>query len=337
MLLCVVLGAFAAAASPDPAFTGPEPDFDEWLEGVKSEAVERGFEPELVEVAFSGVAPREATIASDRKQPEFGKGFCGYVNRRLSSTRIARGKQMLREHADLLGRIQAEYGVPARFIVALWGLETNFGDYMGDVPVFHALATLAYDPRRANFFREEIFAALQVASEGHREPKKMHGSWAGAMGQTQLMPSSFLANAVDYDGDGRKDVWGSLEDALASAASYLRRAGWNPGETWGREVRAPADFSARRKTLPKSRSVSGWRALGVKRADGQPLPTASIPAAILYPTRDRTPVFLTYPNFQRLLDWNRSNFFAITVGSLADILGGRPTLRTCRAGQEDTR
>jgi membrane-bound lytic murein transglycosylase B len=212
--------------------------------------------------------------------------------------------------------------------VALWGLESNFGDYQGDHPLFDALVTLARDPRRGELFRSQIFAALRIVEAGHRPIGALTGSWAGAMGQVQFMPTTFLAYAVDHDGDGRKDIWASVPDALASAAHFLRRSGWRSGETWGRPVRLP-DTLHGQDGLDRSRRLDDWRSLGVRRADGGELPAASLRGRIVQPVRTPQPAFLVYPNYQTFLSWNRSTFFSISVGALADALVGRAPMVGC--------
>jgi membrane-bound lytic murein transglycosylase B len=260
----------------------------------------------------------------DRRQPRAPRDFCGYLERRLTPTRIARGRRVLEEQRELLAAISDDYGVPARYLVALWGLETNFGDYLGDYPLIDALVTLARDPRRAGLFREQIFAALRIVDEGHHRHEGLMGSWAGATGQVQLMPTTFLAYAVDRDGDGRKDVWTSLPDALATAAHFLRNSGWRSGESWGRQVQLPADL--RRNG---ARSLSAWQELGVRRIDGSDLPDADLRAELVLPLRRPDLAFLAYRNYQTFLAWNRSTFFAISVGALADEISGAGSLRAC--------
>ncbi|MBW2444627.1 MAG: lytic murein transglycosylase, partial [Deltaproteobacteria bacterium] len=223
------------------------------------------------------------------------------------------------------------YGVPARYVVALWGLETNFGDYQGDHPLFDTLVTLARDPRRGEFFRQQIFAALRMVEDGHHPPEGFEGSWAGATGQVQFMPSTYLDYAVDHDGDGRRDIWTSIPDALASAAHLLRRSGWRPGETWGRQVMLPSELHGQARSLRKSpRGLKGWSNLGVRRSDGGALPVANLSARLVLPLRTADPAFLVYQNYRVFMTWNRSTFFAISVGALADELEDRSTLRACR-------
>ncbi len=306
-------------------------DFSAWLEAFALEARQRGISQSTLDTSLADVRQLPDVIELDRRQPERILDFCGYVDQRLTTTRIERGRAMLDEHRALLNRVSSEYGVPPRFVVALWGLETNFGDFQGDYSVIDALATLAHDPRRSALFREQLFAALQIVDEGHQSPEKLKGSWAGAMGQVQLMPTTFLDYAVDYDGDGRKDIWNSLPDAFASAASYLDRAGWRAGQTWGREVRLPASLSGDRRALAAKRSLSDWRGVGVVRIDGGALPGADMRGKIVLPAGRSADAFLVYSNFETILRWNESTFFAITVGALADELSRTASLRACRS------
>jgi membrane-bound lytic murein transglycosylase B len=220
-------------------------------------------------------------------------------------------------------RLEAEYGVPARYLVALWGLETNFGDYMGTWPVVGALATLAHDPRRSDLFREQLLAALRIIDEGHQDPDGLVGSWAGATGHVQLMPSTFLAYAVDYDGDGRKNVWSSPAEARGRAAPK------QGGETWGRQVSLPGDLESAAAELRRRRLLSEWQARGVRRSDGGDLPDAPMRGSIVLPKRNAEPAFLVYGNYRAFLEWNRSTFFAISVGTLADAVTGAGTFRSC--------
>lgn len=244
-----------------PAALASEP-FDVWLQELKSEARAKGISETTLETAFKDVSPIEKVLEYDRKQPEFSQTFWTYLNRAVSDQRINRGKALLREHAALLAEVEAKYGVQPRFLVSFWGLETNYGDYTGGFPVIASLATLAHDERRAEFFRAELFNALTILDQGHIAPEKMSGSWAGAMGQTQFMPSTFTGYAVDGDGDGKIDIWGSLPDVFHSAAHYLSSVGWNGDETWGREVKLPEGFDLDLAQLTIKKPIDDWQALG---------------------------------------------------------------------------
>jgi membrane-bound lytic murein transglycosylase B len=241
---------------------------------------------------------------------------------------MKRGRALLARHRHLLDKIHADYGVPPRYLIALWGMETNYGEYMGGFPVIGALATLAYDRRRPGFFRAELLEALKIIEEGHISPGAMKGSWAGAMGHMQFLPSTFTRYAVDYTGDGRKDIWGSLSDAFASAANFLCNLGWRPGENWGREVRLPEDFDLMLATMDMKKTPKEWSVLGVRQADGLPLPQADMEGSIVLPQGHEGPAFLLYDNFRAIMSWNRSINYAVSVGHLSDRIAGLPRIAT---------
>jgi len=317
LLLAAVLPAFLPAALIGHAARAAEP-FDVWLTALKAEASAKGISSKTLEMAFRDVAPIEKVLEYDRKQPEFSQTFWTYLNRAVSDTRIERGKKLLRQHSALLAEVEQKYGVQPRFLVAFWGMETNFGDYTGGFPVVGALATLAHDERRADFFRAELFHALRILEDGHIAPEKMSGSWAGAMGQTQFMPSTFTGYATDGDGDGKIDIWGSLPDVFHSAARYLSSVGWKGDETWGREVRLPEGFDLDLTQLSVKKHISEWQALGVRRTNGADLPQADIEGSVILPAGAKGPAFLVYQNFRSTMVWNRSILYAAAVGYLAD-------------------
>ena len=239
--------------------------FAEWREGVRSEALGLGISAAIFDAAFVDVEPIPRVIELDRSQPEVTLTFDQYVERVVPESRVAKGRKLLADHRDLLEPIGRKYGVPPRFIVALWGIETNFGQYLGGFPVIASLATLAYDGRRSAYFRQELLQALRILEDGHITPEAMMGSWAGAMGQSQFMPSSFVNYAVDHDGDGRRDIWGTQGDVFASAANYLAQAGWRAGETWGRQVTLPSGFDHALTGLEVKKTLAEWQALGLRR------------------------------------------------------------------------
>ncbi|MAY03794.1 MAG: lytic transglycosylase [Gammaproteobacteria bacterium] len=300
--------------------------FAEWLEELRAEAIASGIRPEIVDAALATVEePTPRVIELDRSQPEFVQTFADYMNNRLSQGRIDRGRSLLEEHSELFTRIYNEYGVQPHYLVSFWALESNFGDYTGGFSVINALATLAYDPRRSGFFRRELLTALKILDEGHIGIDDMSGSWAGAMGQCQFMPSTFDRYAVDGDGDGRIDIWNSLPDIFASAANFLSESGWNATERWGREIILPDGFDYTQTGNNVRKTVTEWNRLGVRRADGSPLGNADLQASVMLPAGATGPVFLTYNNFRTTMIWNRSTYYAISVGHLADrFVGGGP-------------
>ncbi|KZD09784.1 lytic transglycosylase [Oceanibaculum pacificum] len=295
--------------------------FAAWLQELRAEAVQKGIKQSTLDAALTGIKPIPRVIELDRKQPEFTLTFQQYIDRVVPQSRIDRGRAMMAEHKALLEPISERYGVPARVIVALWGIETDFGRVTGNFPVVEALATLAYDGRRSAFFRKELMDALTILDEGHIAPKAMIGSWAGAMGQNQFMPSSFRAYAVDYSGDGRRDIWTTQPDIFASIANYLSRVGWKSDQTWGRPVRLPNGFDATLAAQKTVKPISEWQAMGVRRANGGDLPTRDLPAMIVQPGGAEGPAFMVYDNFEAILKWNRSTYFALAAGRLSDALG----------------
>ena len=300
-----------------------EEDFAAWVSAFRAEAVTEGISPETLDAVLPGLTFRDRVVELDRRQPEGTLTYADYLSRVLPPARVNRGKRLLRQHQALLTEVGEAYGVQPRFIVALWGIESNFGRVTGGFPVLDALATLAFDGRRGEFFRGQLLDALRIVDDGHIQPDEMLGSWAGAMGQSQFMPSSFQQFAVDHDGDGRRDIWGTLPDVFASAANYLAQAGWRYDQTWGRQVRLPADFDLDLKGLEVIKSLNEWQVLGVRRSNGDNLPTRPLPASLILPGGPDGPAFLTYPNYRVLLRWNRSHYFATTVGQFADALSAQ--------------
>ena len=317
--ILIVGGILAALSVPARA----DPGFDAWLEGVRQEARERGLKEATIESALSDISPIKRVVELDRRQPEFKLTLDSYLSRVVSKARIEKGRARLAEHGTLLKEVSAKYKVQPRFIVALWGIETDFGRYLGGFPVIPALASLAYDGRRSAYFRKELFNALTVIDRGHIGAKDMMGSWAGAMGQNQFMPSSFLRYAVDYDGDGRRDIWGTHADIFASSANYLSKVGWRGDQTWGRKVRLPNGFDRALIGLKVRKGLRDWQRLGVRRPDGRDLPARNLRSSILLPGGADGSAYVVYDNFRAILRWNRSNLFATAVGSLADRIAGR--------------
>ena len=303
-----------------------ERSFDAWLQDVRSAAIAAHISPVTVDAAFTGLTPLEQVIERDRSQPELTLDFHSYITRIVAPGRIEEGQRVLAEQGKLLERVGRRYGMPPALLAAVWGIESNYGRTQGDFSVVQALATLAYDGRRAAMFRSELLNALRILDQGHVEPGAMKGSWAGAMGQLQFMPTTFLRYAQDGDGDGRKDIWGSAADALESAANYMS-TNWQPGLRWGRQVTVPAKFNTSLAGINRMKTLAQWQALGVRLPGKEALPRDSVQAAIIFPdTGTREPAFLVYQNYRVLLRWNRSNFFAIAVGHLADRIAGGPPL-----------
>ena len=300
-----------------------EEDFAAWVAAFRQDALAEGISSDTLDAVLPGLTFRSRVVELDRRQPEGTLTYAEYLSRVLPPARVNRGKRLLRKHRALLAEIGEAYGVQPRFIVALWGIESDFGRVTGGFPVLDALATLAFDGRRGAFFRGQLLDALRIVDDGHVQPDKMLGSWAGAMGQSQFMPSSFQQFAVDHDGDGRRDIWETLPDVFASAANYLARAGWKHDQTWGRQVRLPAGFDFDLQGLEVTKSLDEWQALGVRRSNGDNLPTRPLPASVILPGGPDGPAFLTYPNYRVLLKWNRSHYFATTVGQFADMLAAR--------------
>jgi len=315
----------------------PQLPFEDWLAIVIAEAREQGIREDIIQQALVPVTPIPQVISNDRSQAEFTETFEQYLEKRVTQWRIDTGRARLAQHRDLLERVGAQYGVEPRFIVAFWGIETNYGNFTGGTDVIRALVTLAYDPRRADYFRRELFSALQILNEGHIAHADMKGSWAGAMGQSQFMPSSFVQYAQDFDGDGRRDIWTTPADVFASIAQYLKAADWRDDQTWGREVQLPADYQARASEWqqpPAQHSCSvvrhhtqmlplaQWQEIGVRRIDGSDLPGNDFLASIIQPDGPEGRAFLTYQNFRAILRYNCANNYALSIGHLADRLAG---------------
>lgn len=310
----LIAGTMAASAN--------EQSFDSWLSGVRSEALQKGISQSVLRTALSDVkGPISRIIELDRKQPEGTMTFSQYKRRVISQARIDQGRRMYRQHRAELERAAQKYGVPANYIVALWGIETSYGNNTGGFGVIPALATLAYDGRRSEFFRSELMNALKILDEGHIDPANMKGSWAGAMGQNQFMPSSFNAYAVDGNNDGRRDIWTSLPDVFASSANYLSRHGWKEDERWGREVKLPSGFMSSQASLDIKKSLEDWKEVGITLPSGAPIPTApGMKASVVIPDGIEGPAFLAYDNYRVIMRWNKSTYFATSVGLLADAI-----------------
>ncbi len=295
-------------------------DFEKWVQEFRQEAVSKGISEETLNTALQGLQPIERVIELDRNQPEFKKDYQSYLKTTVTGTRINKGRKLLGTHRELLDSVRNKYGVQPRFLVAIWGMETNFGSYRGKFPIIPSLATLAYDGRRGSFFRKELLHALRILDEGHIDVSDMKGSWAGAMGQVQFMPSSFTSYAVDEDGDGRKDIWSTLPDVFASAANYLSQYGWNSSWKWGRRVLLPSDFNMDLAGLKTKKLLSAWQNAGIRRFNGDNLPAADIEASLILPSGIKGPAFLVYQNYRSIFRWNRSHLYSLAVCQLSDRL-----------------
>lgn len=312
--------------------------FRQCVADLRNKAAGEGISGSIISRAFDGIQPSPRVIELDRKQPEFMQTFWQYLDARATDTRIQRGREMLSVHGDLLREVEERYGVQARYLVAFWALESNFGDYTGDMDVIESLTTLACDQRRSRFFESELMHALSITDEGSMPVEMMEGSWAGAMGQSQFMPSTFVRYAIDFDRDGRRDLWRSLADVFASSANFLRSVGWRPGEEWGEEVILPDGFDYALADGSTDRTLSEWNRLGVRRANGERLPESEFSGPILLPGGHRAPAFLLYPNFKIIKRWNNSNLYAIAIGHLADRIVGRgPFVKSRPPGEEPLR
>ena len=325
------VSAAVPAAAPSSS-SDSRPAFSEWLAGVRTEAVSRGIKPEIVDAALAGVEePVPVVLERDRAQAEAVFSLEHYLSRRLTARVIKTGREAYTQNRDLLEEVGAAYAVPARIIAAIWGVESNYGRFSGVRPTVAALATLAWDPRRATFFRGELFDALQILNRGDIDLAQMKGSWAGAMGQVQFMPSSYLKFAEDYDGDGRRDIWSNPADVFASIANYLSSRGWTSGDSWGREVsvsaeaerKIRADVAPRAGNCQATRNMSvplpssRWKELGVRLPNGKPLSSGDIPLSLV---SGSTRHFLVTPNYDAILDYNCSHSYAITVALLGDAI-----------------
>jgi peptidoglycan lytic transglycosylase B len=326
----VLLGLALLAAQQPPAAEPPaQPSFEEWLRGVRAEAVTRGIREATLDSALTGLEPVETVIQRDRSQAEIVQTLDHYLAQRISKKVVQTAQTMRKKHETVLKEVSERYGVPQGILVSIWGLESNFGRFSGVRPTIATLATLAYDPRRSTMFRQELFDALKILDSGDVEPAAMRGSWAGALGQPQFMPSSFLLYAQDFDGDGKRDIWKSTPDVFASIANYLSAHGWNRDQTWGREVRvsrAVLDsltqaaalqtegcLARRQMTVPLP--LSAWKKLGVKTLAGGPLPAGDVQASLVSGVKRH---FLVYPNYQAILDYNCVHAYGLSVGLLGD-------------------
>ncbi len=333
-LVITVLSLFTSTA----LMAQDKPDFEIWLAELREDAIAEGFSEANIALAFSEITPPvQRIISNDRSQPERVQTYDDYLAARVSDWKIRNGKSRMSEHRGLLQEIGEQYGVQPRFIVAFWGMETNFGTYPISEPLFNTLATLAYDNRRAAFFRKQFMAALSMLESGFPSYDMLKSSWAGAMGQSQFIPESYLAYAVDHDGDGKKDIWNTEADVFASIANYIKARGWRDDLTWGRVVKLPPGgeeslrasasdgltpdrFCSRYGSLGVWRDLQDWQALGVRRPDGSDLPTRSIPAALVYADSGDDEAYIVYRNFCSIMSYNPALKYALSIGLLSDLV-----------------
>ena len=328
-ILAILCSLVPVTAQELAAPTPPAAPFPDWLAAVRTEAVSRGISEATLDRAFDGLEPVPVVLERDHSQAELVLTLDQYLQRRLTKPTIRTARRVTQQHAALLKRVGATYHVPPSIVVAVWGLESNFGRFSGVRPTIATLATLAYDPRRSTMFREELFCALKILDSNDVELSALRGSWAGALGQPQFMPSSFLEYAQDFDGDGRRDIWKSTPDVFASIANFLGAHGWTPGQTWGREVKVSATAGAKIKEAAPFQTagclaerqmtarlpLSRWRELGVTTVAGKRLPAAAIDASLVDAGRRK---FLVYPNYEAILAYNCVHAYGLSIGLLAD-------------------
>lgn len=315
------LGILISLLNPTIALAGQS--FEDWLVDFKMEAMKKGISEKTVHEAFVDVKPIPRIIELDRKQPEGTMTFAQYRERVINDNRIKKGRKLYQQHRTLLDKTAKKYGVPAPYIVALWGIETSYGNNTGGFGVVEALSTLAHDGRRSSFFRGELMNALKIVDAGHITNRDMKGSWAGAMGQNQFMPSSFHAFAVDGNGDGKRDIWTSLPDIFASTANYLSKSGWKEDQRWGRAVKlpSPSRYSEEDIGLGTKKTLAVWKKIGVTLPNETPIPVVEgMKASIVTPDGISGPAYLVYDNYRVIMKWNRSTYFATSVGLLADAI-----------------
>ena len=322
--LSKILLLAATTAITGPAFAQSE--FQNCLQNIRADAVRQGVPDSVVDSAFRNLTPDQKVIELDSRQPEFSLTYGKYIGNAITPDRIVRGQQKLQQHRGLLTDLEREYGVAPQYIVAFWGVETNYGSFMGDFSALRSVATLACMTKRAAFFANETIQALRILADNHMTTQQMRGSWAGAMGNMQFMPSTFTKWAVDRDGNGRIDIWNSVPDAFASAANFLRGIGFRPGLPAADEVTLPQNFPLEQADTTVEKPVRAWSAMGVKRAGGGPLPGSDEPSSIILPAGWRGPAFILYPNFKAVMNWNRSTLYALSVTVLAQQIAGGPTV-----------
>ena len=301
-----------------PPLIAQDQTFAEWREQLRAEAFSLGISEETLWAIDDLEAPLDRVLELDDAQPEFIQTFTRYLSLRITPLQINRGQALLRQYAVLLEEVRQSYGVQPHYLVSFWAIESNYGRATGGFSVLQALATLAFDPRRADFFRTELLTALKIIDDGHIAVDNMSGSWAGAMGQLQFLPSVFARYGIDGDNDGKIDIWNSLPDIFHSAANFLSQSGWRGDERWGREVLLPSNFDFSLTGTRTRKSLQEWNDLGIIQMNGSPIPIANMQASVILPAGAGGPAFLTYTNFRATMAYNPSTFYALTVGHLAD-------------------
>lgn len=332
MAIVITTSLVCSAASATETVKEDKVSFELFVQDLKQQALAKGFSEALVNDTFSTITFHKRAVKADRNQPEKVETLDTYLPKRVSDWKVKKAKEMMKKHKAELTKVGKQFGVQPRFIVALWGLESNFGSYTGNYNVVSALTTMAYEGRRRTFFTKQLWDALTIIEQGHITNDLMKGSWAGAMGHNQFMPSSFLAYAADGDGDGKKDIWTNPSDVFASIANYLKKVGWNDELTWGRQVQLPANFDyslaipqntgGRSKWLKHwartEMTLAKWQEAGVRKYDGSALPNADVKAAMVFPDGEKGRAYLAYNNYKSLMHWNLSYYFVTSVGHLAD-------------------
>ncbi|SDO69643.1 lytic murein transglycosylase [Rhodoferax sp. OV413] len=318
------MSARPAEATPDAL--APQQGFVRWVDGFRATARAAGISEATLHAALDNIQYLPRVVELDRAQPEFNRTVWDYLDSAVSPQRVTRGQDKLLQVRTEADAAAARYGVPANILAAIWGMESNYGSNYGDIPTIDALATLGFEGRREDWARGQLVAALKILQNGDIDPAHMVGSWAGAMGQTQFLPSNFLAYAVDADGDGRRDIWGSMADVMASTANFLARSGWQAGQPWGTEVQLPPGFDVGRADAGLRQSSTQWAAEGLRSMDGAPLPDLA-DADLLLPAGARGPAFLVGSSFRAILRYNNSTSYALGVSLLAQRLGNGPGVK----------
>jgi len=321
----VILAGLGPAGAWAAEGVSPEQQarFDAFITSFRNEALAQGVTGETYDLAMSGLSPNARVVELNNSQPEFVRPMWEYIDGAVSERRLRTGAEQLAANAELFDRLEATYDVPRQVLTAIWGMESNFGENKGGHNLFQALSTLAYEGRRQDFGRSQLIAALKISQQEGIAPSEMVGSWAGAFGHTQFIPTTFLAHAVDGDGDGRRDLWNSSADALASAASYLEQSGWEGDRDWGFEVRLPEGFNYALSNANDERPMSAWAQMGITRFNGDPLPAGNMEAQVLLPVGANGPAFLITQNFGAIMRYNSATSYALAISVLSDRLRGR--------------